>query len=165
MTRFLGCVRPGDLFIELNHSWRNSALYGIDTNLLGKLSFVEIVITSFVAKWIVYFFLSFRGVIILRKFGILFFPWFRVYFQWMWFYKVFFLDFEFQLAGLFVRKLIKFSVSSRFEVWNLSFFLLKCNCKCFPSFFSGDDVFSEGIFDEISNFKIAVTPRFKVSRK
>lgn len=145
MTRFLGCVRPGDLFIELNHSWRNSALYGIDTNLLGKLSFVEIVI-------------------ILRKFGILFFPWFRVYFQWMWFYKVFFLDFEFQLAGLFVRKLIKFSVSSRFEVWNLSFFL-KCNCKCFPSFFSGDDVFSEGIFDEISNFKIAVTPRFKVSRK
>lgn len=146
MTRFLGCVRPGDLFIELNHSWRNSALYGIDTNLLGKLSFVEIVI-------------------ILRKFGILFFPWFRVYFQWMWFYKVFFLDFEFQLAGLFVRKLIKFSVSSRFEVWNLSFFLLKCNCKCFPSFFSGDDVFSEGIFDEISNFKIAVTPRFKVSRK
>lgn len=146
MTRFLGCVRPGDLFIELNHSWRNSALYGIDTNLLGKLSFVEIVI-------------------ILRKFGILLFPWFRVYFQWMWFYKVFFLDFEFQLAGLFVRKLIKFSVSSRFEVWNLSFFLLKCNCKCFPSFFSGDDVFSEGIFDEISNFKIAVTPRFKVSRK
>lgn len=146
MTRFLGCVRPGDLFIELNHSWRNSALYRIDTNLLGKLSFVEIVI-------------------ILRKFGILFFPWFRVYFQWMWFYKVFFLDFEFQLAGLFVRKLIKFSVSSRFEVWNLSFFLLKCNCKCFPSFFSGDDVFSEGIFDEISNFKIAVTPRFKVSRK
>lgn len=125
MTRFLGCVRPGDLFIELNHSWRNSALYGIDTNLLGKLSFVEIVI-------------------ILRKFGILFFPWFRVYFQWMWFYKVFFLDFEFQLAGLFVRKLIKFSVSSRFEVWNLSFFLLKCNCKCFPSFFSGGWCFFRG---------------------
>ena len=56
MTRFLGCVRPGDLFIELNHSWRNSALYGIDTNLLGKLSFVEIVINPFVVNCIFFSF-------------------------------------------------------------------------------------------------------------
>lgn len=82
------------------------------------------------------------------------------------FYKrLFFLDFEFQLAGLFVRKLIKFSVSSRFEVWNLSFLLRSVIVNVSQVSFRGDDVFPGGIFDEISNFKIAVTPRFKVSRK